>query len=250
MRWRSPASAGCGRRPSGDGRRRPPRDHRHPGHRFHEPTRTTAPPPAQPRIHPGPRRRPDRSAHLLRGRRRSAGRRRLGRQRRAVGPEPQRAASRYSRAHRPRSSLRTEPRWATSTPRTSATRSPGAKIPNILKEATIAIEDRRFYQHGALDYQGILRAAVKDAVNGGSLQGASTLTMQLVDNVYMPARFKAKHDLKYKIVQAKLAEQLEAPSQQELGPGQLPQRRPVRHRRQARPRTAWPPPRTCSSTNR
>jgi penicillin-binding protein 1A len=83
------------------------------------------------------------------------------------------------------------------------------RIPNILKEATIAIEDRRFYQHGALDYQGILRAAVKDAVNGGSLQGASTLTMQLVDNVYMPARFKAKHDLKYKIVQAKLAEQLE-----------------------------------------
>ncbi len=86
----------------------------------------------------------------------------------------------------------------------------GDRIPNILKEATIAIEDRRFYQHGALDYQGILRAAVKDAVNGGSLQGASTLTMQLVDNVYMTRRMKIKHDLKYKIVQAKLAQQLEA----------------------------------------
>ncbi len=33
----------------------------------------------------------------------------------------------------------------------------------MLKEATISIEDRRFYQHGALDYQGILRAAIKDA---------------------------------------------------------------------------------------
>ncbi len=86
----------------------------------------------------------------------------------------------------------------------------GDRIPNILKDATIAIEDRRFYQHGALDYQGILRAAVKDAVNGGSLQGASTLTMQLVDNVYMTTAMKAKHDLKYKIVQAKLAQQLEA----------------------------------------
>ena len=86
----------------------------------------------------------------------------------------------------------------------------GSSIPQILKEATIAIEDRRFYQHGALDYQGILRAAIKDAVSGGnSLQGASTLTMQLVDNVYLPTRFKSSHNLKYKIIQAKLAEQLE-----------------------------------------
>jgi penicillin-binding protein 1A len=87
----------------------------------------------------------------------------------------------------------------------------GSRIPQQLKEATIAIEDRRFYQHGALDYQGILRAAIKDAVKGGNgLQGASTLTMQLVDNTYLPERYKAHHDLKYKIVQAKLAEQLEA----------------------------------------
>ncbi len=86
----------------------------------------------------------------------------------------------------------------------------GGQIPNIVKQATIAIEDRRFWQHGALDYQGILRAAIRDAVNGGSsLQGASTLTMQLVDNVYLPQRLRAQHNLKYKIIQAKLAEQLE-----------------------------------------
>ena len=86
----------------------------------------------------------------------------------------------------------------------------GDTIPEQLKEATIAIEDRRFYQHGALDYQGIVRAAIKDAVKGGNgLQGASTLTMQLVDNTYLPNRYKNKHDLKYKIIQAKLAEQLE-----------------------------------------
>jgi len=85
-----------------------------------------------------------------------------------------------------------------------------SQIPPILKAATIAIEDRRFYQHGALDYQGILRAAIKDAVSGGdSLQGASTLTMQLIDNVYLPPQIRANHNLKYKIVQAKLAEQLE-----------------------------------------
>jgi penicillin-binding protein 1A len=86
-----------------------------------------------------------------------------------------------------------------------------SQIPRVLKQATIAIEDRRFYQHGALDYQGILRAAIKDVFSGQtSLQGASTLTMQLVDNVYLPARLKANHDLKYKIIQAKLAEQLAA----------------------------------------
>jgi penicillin-binding protein 1A len=84
-------------------------------------------------------------------------------------------------------------------------------IPRRLQEATVAIEDRRFYQHGALDYQGIVRAAVKDALKGGSagLQGASTLTMQLVDNTYLPNTYKDNHNLKYKIVQAKLAEQLE-----------------------------------------
>jgi penicillin-binding protein 1A len=90
----------------------------------------------------------------------------------------------------------------------------GNVLPHILKRATIDVEDRRFYQHGALDYQGILRAAIKDAVNGQTaLQGASTLTMQLVDNRYLPAKYKsarARRDLKYKIVQAKLAEQLES----------------------------------------
>jgi penicillin-binding protein 1A len=85
-----------------------------------------------------------------------------------------------------------------------------SKVPRLLRDATIAIEDRRFYQHGALDYQGILRAGVKDLFSGrDSLQGASTLTMQLVDNKYMPAKIAANHNLKYKIIQAKLAQQLE-----------------------------------------
>jgi penicillin-binding protein 1A len=85
------------------------------------------------------------------------------------------------------------------------------RIPTDLKNATVAIEDRRFYHHGALDYQGILRAGIKDVFGGrGSLQGASTLTMQLVDNRYLDGtRWAAHHNLKYKIVQAKLAEQLE-----------------------------------------
>jgi penicillin-binding protein 1A len=84
------------------------------------------------------------------------------------------------------------------------------QLPNRLEQATVAIEDRRFWHHGALDYQGILRAGIKDLFGGGdSLQGASTLTMQLIDNIYMPARYARHHNIRYKIVQAKLAEQLE-----------------------------------------
>src|SRR5437763_14411828 len=79
-----------------------------------------------------------------------------------------------------------------------------------MKEATVAIADGRFWQHGALDYQGTLRAAIKDLFGGGgSIQGASTLTMQLIDNKYMPTDIAAHHNLKYKIIQAKLAQQLQ-----------------------------------------
>jgi penicillin-binding protein 1A len=87
----------------------------------------------------------------------------------------------------------------------------GDQIPALIKHATVAIEDRRFWHHGALDYQGIIRAAIKDLFNRhqGGLQGASTLTQQLVDNLYLDGtRYAAHHTLKYKIVQAKLADQL------------------------------------------
>ena len=87
----------------------------------------------------------------------------------------------------------------------------GDQIPQPLKQATVAIEDRRFYQHGALDYQGILRAGIKDVFGGGgSVQGASTLTMQLVNNLYLDnTKYSVSHNIKYKIIQAKLAEQLQ-----------------------------------------
>jgi penicillin-binding protein 1A len=84
------------------------------------------------------------------------------------------------------------------------------QIPKALKQATVAIEDRRFYQHGGIDYQAILRAGIKDVFGGGgSIQGGSTLTMQLVRNTYLPERYKKHRDLKYKIIEAKLAQQLE-----------------------------------------
>jgi penicillin-binding protein 1A len=54
-----------------------------------------------------------------------------------------------------------------------------------LPKATIAIEDRRFYQHGGVDYRGIARAAYADLLQGRIVQGGSTITQQLVRNLYI-----------------------------------------------------------------
>jgi penicillin-binding protein 1A len=82
-------------------------------------------------------------------------------------------------------------------------------IPLLLREATVAIEDRRFWSHGGVDYQGIIRAGIKDIFGSGS-QGGSTLTMQLVNNVYLPANIRDHHNIRYKIIQAKLANELQS----------------------------------------
>ena len=54
-----------------------------------------------------------------------------------------------------------------------------------MQKAIVAIEDSRFYQHGAVDLKGILRALNKNAQSGGVAQGASTLTQQYVKNVFV-----------------------------------------------------------------
>jgi penicillin-binding protein 1A len=55
----------------------------------------------------------------------------------------------------------------------------------LLAQATVAIEDKRFYKHSGIDYEGILRAAVKNIESGEIVQGGSTLTQQLVRNLYI-----------------------------------------------------------------
>jgi penicillin-binding protein 1A len=61
---------------------------------------------------------------------------------------------------------------------------PFADIPPVMKNAVLAIEDARFYQHGGVDYQGVIRAAVAQLGSAGS-QGASTITMQVARNFYL-----------------------------------------------------------------
>jgi len=74
-----------------------------------------------------------------------------------------------------------------------------------MQKATVAIEDRRFWEHGALDYTGIARAAIADAVSGRPAQGASTLTQQLARNLYIG---DPKDTLSRKVTEACLAIQL------------------------------------------
>src|SRR5207245_6388842 len=59
------------------------------------------------------------------------------------------------------------------------------KISPWMTKATIAIEDRRFYSHGGVDYEGIARALWRDLTAGKVVEGGSTLTQQLVRNLYI-----------------------------------------------------------------
>src|SRR5215211_7222006 len=75
------------------------------------------------------------------------------------------------------------------------------EIPQNVKNAVVAVEDRRFFEH-----QGVVRAGVKNLENRHEIQGGSTLTMQLVRNLYTGEK---ERTLKRKIREAKLAEDLE-----------------------------------------
>ncbi|HEX6022781.1 MAG TPA: transglycosylase domain-containing protein [Solirubrobacter sp.] len=84
------------------------------------------------------------------------------------------------------------------------------ELPEVLKQATVAIEDERFYKHKGVDYEGIIRAAVKNATSKKTVQGGSTLTMQLVRNLYTTDTTRSGIEgYERKIREAKLARDLE-----------------------------------------
>ena len=59
------------------------------------------------------------------------------------------------------------------------------EVPTVMKQAILAAEDDRFYQHSGVDYPGILRAASANLVGGGKRQGASTITQQVARNFFL-----------------------------------------------------------------
>ena len=91
------------------------------------------------------------------------------------------------------------------------------QIPANLKNAFIAIEDERFYEHNGVDLKGIIRAGITALQNGGATQGASTITQQLIKNnvfeVWDESNFLAK--IKRKIQEQYLAIQVEKKTSKE-----------------------------------
>ena len=102
------------------------------------------------------------------------------------------------------------------------------QIPKDLQQATISIEDENFYEHGGVDYGAIVRAALRNAEAGEVRQGASTITQQLVRNLYID---NPKDTLERKINEAAMAEQYEDKYSKNRDPRPVPEHRLLRHQR-------------------
>ncbi|HEY5994887.1 MAG TPA: PBP1A family penicillin-binding protein [Gallionellaceae bacterium] len=59
------------------------------------------------------------------------------------------------------------------------------EVPDLMKKAILAAEDERFYEHGGVDYIGVVRAALSNVISRGTKQGASTITMQVARNFFL-----------------------------------------------------------------
>ena len=84
---------------------------------------------------------------------------------------------------------------------------PIGQIPRVLQHATVAIEDEHFYEHNGVDWEAVIRAAWDDVRAGFKAEeGGSTITQQLVKNLYIA---NPQETIKRKIIEATLAEGLE-----------------------------------------
>ena len=81
-------------------------------------------------------------------------------------------------------------------------------VPDNLKNAFVAIEDARYYQHKGIDYRGILRAAVSALKKRKVTQGASTITMQVARNFYLTNEKSLSRKLKEALLALKIEEEL------------------------------------------
>jgi penicillin-binding protein 1A len=80
-----------------------------------------------------------------------------------------------------------------------------SEVPQQLKNAVIAAEDERFYEHPGIDYLGVMRAAWANLIAGGRRQGASTITMQVARNFFL----SSEKTLTRKLYEALLAFKIE-----------------------------------------
>ncbi|HEY4734080.1 MAG TPA: PBP1A family penicillin-binding protein [Gemmatimonadaceae bacterium] len=85
---------------------------------------------------------------------------------------------------------------------------PISAVPQFVQQAFIATEDRRFYQHGGLDWRGFFRALAANLKAGGTRQGFSTITMQVARNTFAVRRYPAR-SLRQKLTELRLSRLIE-----------------------------------------
>ncbi len=85
---------------------------------------------------------------------------------------------------------------------------PMKKIPRVLVLAVLAAEDADFYRHRGLDYAGIVRALLRDLVSGRAMQGASTITQQIVKNLLLTSERTVSRKVKELILARRLEQEL------------------------------------------
>ena len=116
------------------------------------------------------------------------------------------------------------------------------QVSRTMVKSIVAIEDYRFYEHGALDLKGTLRALVTNQASGGVVQGGSSITQQMVKlTLVSQADTKAERggrdrgELRPQDPRAALRDRLRGAVLQGLDPGALPQPRLLRRRRLRHP---------------
>ena len=85
---------------------------------------------------------------------------------------------------------------------------PLSQVPVFVQQAFIATEDRRFYQHGGLDWRGFFRALAANIKAGGTRQGFSTITMQVARNTFAVRKYPAR-SLRQKLTELRLSRLIE-----------------------------------------
>ena len=85
---------------------------------------------------------------------------------------------------------------------------PISSVPKYVRDAFVATEDRRFYEHNGLDWRGVFRAVARNFSAGGIRQGFSTITMQVAHNSFLLDRYHGR-SLRRKLVELRLSRLLE-----------------------------------------
>ena len=96
-----------------------------------------------------------------------------------------------------------------------------------MKQAIVAVEDKRFYEHNGVDVRGIVRALWQDIRSQGVVEGGSTITQQFVKNAYV----RNEQTIARKVREAALAWQLDAALVEGPDPDRVPEHDLLRQRR-------------------